>query len=43
MFKCEIISESLLTEEAIHQHWNSLPMMIQSPEVRQRDIERDQV
>ena len=42
MFKCEIISESFLTEVAIHWHWNS-PPMIQSPEVRQREIGRVQV
>ena len=43
MFKFEIISESLLTEVAIHCHWYSPSMMIQSPEVRQRKIGRVQV
>ena len=38
MFKCEIISESLLTEVAINWHWNSHSLMIQNPEVRQRKI-----
>ena len=43
MFKCEIISESFLVEVAIYKHCNSLPMIIQSQEVRQREIGHVQV
>ena len=43
MFNCEIISGSLLIEVELHKHYNSPPMMIESQEVRQREIGHVQV